>query len=416
MMCVTKLLIVKGVLRIQNMMLTYTTTRTVTLTGHGSTLTWSPCCQLTLPQLPFSSVFGVLLGTTSPIQLIVMTIIEIVLFNVNEVIGRKYIGAVDCGDTIFVHMFGAYFGLAISRVLYNEHALNSDKAGANRTSDLFSMVGTVFLWMFWPSFNAGAAAAGDAQMRGLINTYLSLCACCMSAFAASALVNPQRKFCMEHIQNATLAGGVAVGACADMIVTPFGSIVIGTIAGVLSTFGYQYVSPWLATNWKIPDTCGVNNLHGMPSILGGLLSVLLSALASGEVYEQFNKIDGDRSKSSLHEIFPREDDVDWTPGKQAGRQAMAMLVTLLFAIVGGLITGLILRQIAKMQSMYKKGLTVVRLALNIGNIMDGSVGVGHHIPKEKLFEDDLFFETQEEYQYEKEVKASNGVVINGYKV
>ena len=36
--------------------------------------------------------FGVILGTTSPLQLIVMTLIEIVLFVVNEVIGRKYLG------------------------------------------------------------------------------------------------------------------------------------------------------------------------------------------------------------------------------------------------------------------------------------------------------------------------------------
>ena len=57
-------------------------------------------------------------------------------------------------------------------------------------------IGTLFLWMYWPSFNAGAAAKGDAQMRAVINTYISLCACCCSAFAVSALVNPQRKFCM----------------------------------------------------------------------------------------------------------------------------------------------------------------------------------------------------------------------------
>ena len=120
--------------------------------------------------------FGVLLGTTTPVQLVLMTLIEIVLFNVNEVIGRAYIGAVDAGDTIFVRMFGAYFGLAVSRVLYNRQASSSKKAGANRTSDLFSMVGTVFLWMFWPSFNSGAAAEGDAQMRGLANAYRSLCA------------------------------------------------------------------------------------------------------------------------------------------------------------------------------------------------------------------------------------------------
>ena len=36
--------------------------------------------------------FGVVIGKTSPLQLIIMAIIEIVLFVVNEVIGRKYIG------------------------------------------------------------------------------------------------------------------------------------------------------------------------------------------------------------------------------------------------------------------------------------------------------------------------------------
>ncbi len=36
--------------------------------------------------------FGVVIGTTSPLQLIAMTLIEIVLYTVNEVIGRKYLG------------------------------------------------------------------------------------------------------------------------------------------------------------------------------------------------------------------------------------------------------------------------------------------------------------------------------------
>ena len=35
--------------------------------------------------------FGVIIGTTSPLQLIVMALIEIVLFFVNEVIGRKFL-------------------------------------------------------------------------------------------------------------------------------------------------------------------------------------------------------------------------------------------------------------------------------------------------------------------------------------
>ena len=33
-----------------------------------------------------------------------------------KVIGRNLLGAVDVGDCIFSHMFGAYFGLSISKV------------------------------------------------------------------------------------------------------------------------------------------------------------------------------------------------------------------------------------------------------------------------------------------------------------
>ena len=38
--------------------------------------------------------FGVLIGKTSPLQLIVMALIEIVLFFGNEIIGRKYLGVI----------------------------------------------------------------------------------------------------------------------------------------------------------------------------------------------------------------------------------------------------------------------------------------------------------------------------------
>ena len=83
----------------------------------------------------------------------------------------------------------------LHRVLARPDIAKSNLEGTTATSDLFSMVrmllmmtlmmvmiklttlmtsskvGTVFLWMFWPSFNAGAAAEGDAQMRAIVNTY-----------------------------------------------------------------------------------------------------------------------------------------------------------------------------------------------------------------------------------------------------
>jgi len=43
-----------------------------------------------------------------------------------------------------------------------------------------------------------------------------------------------------HIQNATLAGGVAVGTSAEMMLTPYGSLIVGSICGIVTTVGYVY--------------------------------------------------------------------------------------------------------------------------------------------------------------------------------
>lgn len=44
-----------------------------------------------------------------------------------------------------------------------------------------------------------------------------------------------------HIQNSTLAGGVAVGTAADMMLYPYGAIAVGIVAGILSVVGYAYI-------------------------------------------------------------------------------------------------------------------------------------------------------------------------------
>ena len=101
------------------------------------------------------------------------------------------------------------------------------------------------------------------------------------------------------------------------------------------------LQPYLVRKFKISDTCGVNNLHGMPAIFGGLLSVLIAGIATPEQYDQFNIDRDDLDKSSLHEIFPQDGwKGGWTAGKQAIMQLAAMVVTLVIAVVGGLITGL----------------------------------------------------------------------------
>jgi ammonium transporter Rh len=72
---------------------------------------------------------------------------------------------------------------------------------------------------------------------------------------------------MVDIQNATLAGGVTIGAVADHYLGGGGALLVGAAAGTLSTFGYVHIQPWLEDKIGLYDTCGVNNvrlhlLHG----------------------------------------------------------------------------------------------------------------------------------------------------------
>nr|XP_055042529.1 ammonium transporter Rh type A [Misgurnus anguillicaudatus] len=257
--------------------------------------------------------FGAVLGKTSPVQLLIMTLLEITTFCINEHLVVAIIGASDVGASMTIHAFGAYFGLAVARVLYRPGLRDGhDNDGSVYHSDLFAMIGTVYLWMFWPSFNSAIATPGDAQLTAVINTYFSLAACALAAYATSSLVEKKGKLDMVHIQNATLAGGVAVGTCADMSIQPFGAMLIGITAGIISTLGFKFLTPILASKLGIQDTCGVHNLHGMPGILGGLAGIVAAA---------------------LH----KKNDV--TAAKQAGGLASSLGI----ALVGGLITGLIMK-------------------------------------------------------------------------
>jgi len=273
--------------------------------------------------------FGAVLGKTSPLQLLIIGIIEVIFYGANKVLIEAVYGVVDLGGSMVIHAFGAYFGLAVALVIGREKQRDDELCGANRMSDLFAMIGTIFLWMLWPSFNAVLAPAGAIQHRAIVNTILSLCAACMVSFAFSIIFRKEHKLSMVDVQNATLAGGVAMGSSASMAVYPGGALGIGCIAGLLSCVGYNYVQPYLEKRIHLHDTCGVNNLHGMPGILGALISAVVAGVgASSQVYG-----------SQLDENFP----ANYTAGKQGGIQVLSIVNTVVFAIVGGALTGMIIR-------------------------------------------------------------------------
>uniref|UniRef100_A0A8C7YIM3 Rh family, C glycoprotein b n=1 Tax=Oryzias sinensis TaxID=183150 RepID=A0A8C7YIM3_9TELE len=271
--------------------------------------------------------YGALLGKVSPVQLMVLTLFGVTLFAVEEYIILNLIYAKDAGGSMVIHTFGAYYGLAISWMLYRPNLDQSSRLqGSVYHSDVFAMIGTLFLWMFWPSFNSAITEHGDGQHRAAINTYLSLASTVLTAVAVSSVFQKHGKLDMVHIQNATLAGGVAVGTAAEFMLMPYGSLIVGFCCGILSTLGYIYITPFLEKHLKIQDTCGIHNLHAMPGVIGGIVGAITAAAASESVY-------GTEGIKLFK--FP--------PAQQGGHQAGALCVALCFGIGGGILVGAILR-------------------------------------------------------------------------
>lgn len=74
----------------------------------------------------------------------------------------------------------------------------------------------------------------------IANTILCLTASCLTTFIVSGLLG--HKFEIEAIINATLAGGVMIGAPSGVLYNPGISVAIGVVAGGLSTLGFRYVT------------------------------------------------------------------------------------------------------------------------------------------------------------------------------
>jgi ammonium transporter Rh len=178
----------------------------------------------------------------------------------------------DTAGSISIHAFGAYFafGLIIMLTTKREREI---KVEASKGSNQFMLLGSAALWIFWPSF-CSALAPVDKIPLVATNTILALCGATLATYALSTLIRGKIEVC--DIANASLAGGVAIGASVANV-TPGWSMLIGTVAGAISVIGYTFIQPRLQKLTGGVDTCGVHNLHGMPGVFGGLVAMTLVA-------------------------------------------------------------------------------------------------------------------------------------------
>ncbi len=260
---------------------------------------------------------GAVLGRAKLFQYALLAILIVPAYMLNEWLvldGGLGItrGFVDAAGSISIHAFGAYFGLGLAIAMMNKGHLKQ-AVETDATSDRFSMIGSMVLWLFWPSF-CSAVVPADQLPRAAIATILALCGATLSTVALSSILRKGRPS-FADICNAALAGGVAIGATCNLVSAPL-AFIIGLLAGGLCVVGYVFVQPALLARLKIADTCGVHNLHGMPGLLGGLVAML---------------------------VVP----------EAAGAQALGILVTVALALSGGLVGGFLIRLTGTKETAYE---------------------------------------------------------------
>ena len=132
--------------------------------------------------------------------------------------------------------FGAIFGISAAISLTTK-AHRETPIVADATFDRYSLLGSMVLWVFWPSFCA-ALVPVEAIPMTVVNVFIALCGSTIAAYIAS--VSIRGKINVADIANATLAGGVAIGATCDYATLPQ-AMIIGVIAGAAFYFFFKEI-------------------------------------------------------------------------------------------------------------------------------------------------------------------------------
>ena len=281
---------------------------------------------------------GAVLGRLRVYQYALVGIFTVAAYMVNEWLvldGGLGItrGFVDAAGSVVIHSFGAYFGLGLAMVLTSRGS-RAIPVESDETSDRFSTLGSMVLWIFWPSF-CSAMVPHEQMAATAIDTIMSLCGATLITCLASPALR-KGKLSIGDVANAALAGGVAIGATCNRV-NALGAFGIGLLAGAVCVIGYALIQPRLQSILKMVDTCGVHNLHGMPGLLGGIIAIavvpgiataqlsgiavtIVLALASGLIAGWLIKATG--SKSRVY-----EDADEFTGPEQTDEPCTAMRVT-----------------------------------------------------------------------------------------
>ena len=179
----------------------------------------------------------------------------------------------DFAGSVVVHAVGGWVALPAVLLLGARHGRygKDGSVSAHPPSNIpFLALGAWILAVGWFGFNVMSAQTID-KINGLV-AINSLMAMVGGTIAAWAVGKNDPGF----VYNGPLAGLVAVCAGSD-IMHPLGSLVVGSIAGVLFVNMFTLVQ----NRWKIDDVLGVWPLHGLCGAWGGIAAGIFGSKALG---------------------------------------------------------------------------------------------------------------------------------------
>ncbi len=181
-------------------------------------------------------------------------------------------GFIDFAGSTVVHSVGGWAALAGAIVLgprlgkYGKDGKVRAIPGHNLT---LAALGVFILWFGWFGFNAGSTTAAITDIAMIaVNTNLSAAGGAVAAMFTSWFIFKKADLGMSL--NGALAGLVGITAgCAN--VSPFSSVIIGLIAGVLVVFSVLFFD-----RVKIDDPVGAISVHGVCGVWGTLAAALFN--------------------------------------------------------------------------------------------------------------------------------------------
>ncbi|HEX3767458.1 MAG TPA: ammonium transporter [Puia sp.] len=196
-------------------------------------------------------------------------------------------GHVDFAGSSVVHMVGGVAALA-GAVVLGPRIGKYGKDGSIKTipghNIPMALLGTFILAFGWFGFNPGSTLAGT-DFRISIIAVNTMMAGTMGALAVMVIGYWKTgKFDPGMMANGLLAGLVAITA-PSAFVNSIGSVAIGTIAGILVYYGYNFIDRKL----KVDDPVGAIAVHGINGAWG-VISV--GIFADGSYGDGWNGVPG----------------------------------------------------------------------------------------------------------------------------